>query len=369
MAAAHRAVHCGPANRGRYSAHMPEGHTIHALAERLNRAFAGHAIHASSPQGRFAGGAGELDGTEFLAAQAWGKHLLVEFAAERWLHVHLGLIGNFAVVPLPAQERGESPEQIPVTGTVRLRLVGPEHVADLRGPMTCALHTPEEIAAVVGKLGPDPLRSPALLPGTQEARAQEGRAQVPGGLEAQEHVPGTQVPDDEFVSRQQLATHLPAAQAGAPPAEAAWARIRRSGKPIAELLLDQHVVAGVGNVYRCEVLFRHRVDPRRPGRQLRERTWNALWEDLVELMPLGVAFGQILTMDDQVARAQQLLGSDELRAHTEALTGERLGEWFERRFFVYGREGEPCRVCGARIRAAAVGGRRLFWCGRCQRRR
>src|SRR5699024_10135770 len=129
MAAAHRAVHCGPANRGRYSAHMPEGHTIHALAERLNRAFAGHAIHASSPQGRFAGGAIELDGTEFLAAQAWGKHLLVEFAAERWLHVHLGLIGNFAVVPLPAQERGESPEQIPVTGTVRLRLVGPEHVA------------------------------------------------------------------------------------------------------------------------------------------------------------------------------------------------------------------------------------------------
>src|SRR5699024_7849541 len=257
---------CGTARRGRYSAPMPEGHTIHALAERLNRAFAGHAIHASSPQGRFAGGAGELDGTEFLAAHAWGKHLLIEFAAERWLHVHLGLIGNFAVVPLPAEERGESPEQIPVTGTVRLRLVGPEHVADLRGPMTCALCTPEEIAAVVGKLGPDPLRSPGLLPGTQEARPQAPAPQVP------------------------------APQAGTPPAEAAWARVRRSGKPIAELLLDQHVVAGVGNVYRCEVLFRHRVDPRRPGRELRKHTWNALWEDLVGLMPLGVVFGQILTM-------------------------------------------------------------------------
>src|SRR5699024_7214612 len=164
--------------------------------------------------------------------------------------------------------------------------------------------------------------------GSQGARARARGPQIPPGQQSATHLPGTQDPDD--------------------PAEAAWARIRRSAKPIAELLLDQHVVAGVGNVYRCEVLFRHRMDPRRPGRELRERTWNALWEDLVRLMPLGVAFGQILTMDDQVTQARQLLGSEELRAHTEALTGERLGEWFERRFFVYGREGEPCRVCGAR---------------------
>src|SRR5699024_2364664 len=143
---------------------MPEGHTIHALADRLNRAFAGTTVHASSPQGRFAAGAAQLDGTQFITAQAWGKHLLVEFAAERWLHVHLGLIGTFAVLPLTAEQRAAAPEDLPVTGTVRLRLVGSGHVADLRGPMTCALRTSEEVETLLAALGPDPLRAGEALP-------------------------------------------------------------------------------------------------------------------------------------------------------------------------------------------------------------
>ena len=55
--------------------------------------------------------------------------------------------------------------------------------------------------------------------------------------------------------------------------------------------MDQAVLAGVGNVYRCEVLFRHRVDPFRPGKEIRPTTWLAIWDDLVRLMPPGVAFG------------------------------------------------------------------------------
>lgn len=293
---------------------MPEGHTIHALAARLDRAFAAGPVHASSPQGRFAEGAALLDGQVLLGSQAWGKHLFCEFEADRWLHVHLGLIGLFPVLELPAALRGADPQAVPVTGAVRLRLLNETHVADLRGPMTCAVRTPEEIARVESTLGPDPLR-----------------------------------PDADPHS--------------------GWERVRRSRRPVAELLMDQRGLAGVGNVYRCEVLFRHRVDPLRPGRELRESTWMTLWHDLVELMPLGVVFGQILTMDDQISAARAQIAAGGVEEYTRSLTGERLGERFERRFFVYKRTGEPCLQCGSRVRAAPLAGRTLYWCGRCQRRR
>src|SRR5690606_22201290 len=76
---------------------MPEGHTLHALARDLTGAFAGTIPEVTSPQGRFAEGAALLDGHELVGARAWGKLLFVEFAAERILHVHLGLIGKFPV--------------------------------------------------------------------------------------------------------------------------------------------------------------------------------------------------------------------------------------------------------------------------------
>ena len=137
----------------------------------------------------------------------------------------------------------------------------------------------------------------------------------------------------------------------------------------AELLMDQAVLAGVGNVFRCEVLFRHRVDPFRPGKEIRPTTWLAIWDDLVTLMPLGVVFGQVLTMDDQVAEALTEIADGSAASHTAALTGARPGDRFERRFNLYKRTGEPCHVCGSQVRTQLVAGRNLFWCGRCQRRR
>ena len=80
----------------------------------------------------------------------------------------------------------------------------------------------------------------------------------------------------------------------------AWRRIVKSPRSIADLLMDQAVLAGVGNVYRSEILFRHRVDPWRPGRDIRPVTWRTLWRDLLLLMPIGVQLGQIITMRDQV---------------------------------------------------------------------
>jgi endonuclease-8 len=301
---------------------MPEGHTTHALAGRLNHGFARSPVAASSPQGRFDEGAALLDGLTLVDASAWGKHLFVEFEGERWLNVHLGLIGKFSVrrhhpdlVAEPDPARSGMPEpQVPVEGQVRLRLLNDTWVGDLRGPTVCAVVTPEKVDQIQARLGPDPLR-PDADPG------------------------------------------------------AALHRISRSARPIAELLMDQAVLAGVGNVYRCEVLFRHRVDPFRPGREIRPTTWRAIWDDLVALMPLGVAFGQILTMDDQVADALAGVADGSAATHTAAVSGARLGDHFERRFYLYKRTGEPCRVCGSRVRTQLVAGRNLFWCGRCQRRR
>jgi endonuclease VIII len=297
---------------------MPEGHTIHALAARLDHAFAGSPVAVSSPQGKFADGAAVLDGLTVVDACAWGKHLFVQFEQERWLNVHLGLIGRFTVVPHhidsdPARP-GPADSGIPVEGQVRLRLVNHAWVGDLRAPTVCAVVTPEEVGQVQARLGPDPLR------------------------------PGA---DPDLALR----------------------RISRSSRPIAELLMDQAVLAGVGNVYRCEVLFRHRVDPFRPGREIRATTWLAIWDDLVALMALGVVFGQVLTIDDQVAQAQAEVADGSAAVHTVAVTGASPGDRFERRFYLYKRTGQPCRVCGSTVRTQLVAGRNLFWCGRCQRRR
>ena len=275
---------------------MPEGHTLFALARDLDRAFAGTSPEASSPQGRFAAGAALLSGREFVHATSWGKHLFAEFDGDAWLHVHLGLIGTFTI------DQVSYAGELPVVGQVRLRLATSEHVADLRGPNLCAVITPEQVEAVRSGLGPDPLH-----------------------------------PD--------------------PDPEVAWRRIARSSKGIGELLMDQSVLAGVGNVYRCEVLFRQRVNPFRPGREIRRSTWDALWLDLVQLLPLGVATGRIVTVAEQVEQVQAALA-----AGRSARLGERI-------FYVYKRKGEPCLVCGSRVRSQVVAGRNLFWCGRCQRRR
>ncbi len=266
---------------------MPEGHTLHRLANTLNRAFTGTAPRASSPQGRFADSAAELDGVDYGEAYAHGKHLFVAFADERWLHVHLGLIGKFTVGPLR-----------PPVGAVRLRLATDEIAGDLRGPIVCALRTGDEVAAQIAQLGPDPLRGDA---------------------------------DPEL----------------------AWARIHRSKRSIAALLMDQKILSGVGNVYRAEALFRARVDPFRPGNEIRRASWDAIWTDLVELMPLGVSRGRIDTLRD-----------DHLVEYRAANPGKRRG-----RVYAYRRTGQPCYVCGSPIRTELVAGRNLFWCGRCQRRR
>ncbi len=276
---------------------MPEGHTLHRLAGHLQETFAGRAVRVSSPQGRFAEAATLLDGEVLTGAEAWGKHLFVAFPSDRHVHVHLGLYGVFAVHPAV----DTVPEPV---GQVRLRLVAggddrPAAYADLRGATACELLTGDQRDAVVARQGPDPLRADAD-------------------------------PDR------------------------AWERIRGSRAPIGGLLMDQTVLAGVGNVYRAELLFRHRIDPQRPGRTLRVGQWRAMWEDLVVLMAEGVRTGRIDTV--RPAHTPEAMGRPPRR-------DDHGGE-----VYVYRRHGQPCLVCGASVRTAELQQRNLFWCPRCQPR-
>ena len=216
---------------------MPEGHTLHRVAAELNQGLADQIVTSSSPQGRFSLGAARVDGHRFVDAEAWGKHVLVRFdgVAER-VHVHLGLFGRWTITHA---------EDVPVVGEVRWRLRGGSLLAELRGPTACELLTPKEAAALLARLGPDPLRGDA-------------------------------------------------------DPERAWDRISTSRAPLATLLMDQGVVAGIGNVYRAEVLFRHRLPPDLPGRELDRSTWDAVWADLVMLMRDGVRSGQTGTTREHV---------------------------------------------------------------------
>ena len=270
---------------------MPEGHVIHRLANGLSGAFGGKLVRVTSPQGRFAESAALLDGRRFLVAEAFGKHLFCEIGESSLVHIHLGLIGKLRLT---------GPQPLLSPDTLRLRIETPDAVAELRGPQTCALVTPGERDAVAAGLGPDPLRADA-------------------------------------------------------DPERGWLRVSRSERPIASLLLDQRVAAGVGNIFRCEVLFRQRLHPLTPGRALTRQRWRRIWADLLELMPPSVDSGRIDTVRYQ---------------HTPEATGRpprvdaHGGE-----VYVYRRAGMACLVCGQRVSARGLEGRNLYWCNRCQRAR
>ena len=110
--------------------------------------------------------------------------------------------------------------------------------------------------------------------------------------------------------------------------------------------MDQAVVAGVGNVYRAEVLFRHRLDPMRPGNTVRRSSFERLWHDLVLLMADGVRTGRIETV--HVRTDPDLVG----RVQQAPTAGD--GDPDDSPVFVYRRQGEPCLVCGSRVRTAGA---------------
>ncbi|MEV8238898.1 DNA-formamidopyrimidine glycosylase family protein [Microbacterium testaceum] len=278
---------------------MPEGHSVHRIARQFARNIVGRTVSASSPQGRFVEGASVIDGREAIDVRAVGKQMFLAFDGDVWLRVHLGMYGawdfsgeiavdatiasangrmghtdqrgtviddnpildaagenSLSSIGAPRRTRVRMSEQTtgleeqvewppPVVGAVRLRLLTEATCADLRGPTACVLQSPDEVAATIAKLGPDPLVDDVT----------EG--------------------EERFV-----------------------ATVRKKPTAIGLLLMDQSVVSGIGNVYRAEILFRARQNPHTPGRDVPEDVVREMWRDWVRLLSIGVETGQMMTMDD-----------------------------------------------------------------------
>jgi endonuclease VIII len=326
---------------------MPEGHSVHRIARQFSLHFVGKTCAVSSPQGRFAPGAAQLDGRTMIAARAVGKQMFLEFEGDLFLRVHLGLYGawDFAGdistdatmrsangrigqtnqhgtdvaddagedsltsigAPRRARYRMAESEKIedPIenfppdpVGQVRVRILTEDAVADLRGPTACTVETPLMVQKALDKLGPDPMNDDG--------------------------------PDAEktFVEN-----------------------VRKRNVAIGQLLMDQSVVSGIGNVYRAELLFRARMSPFRLGTKVTVAQAKALWQDWSKLLHDGVRIGQMMTMDD--------LSKDEYAAAMKSR---------DDRHWVYHRAGLPCRVCGTNIAMEEMAGRKLYWCPKDQKK-
>ena len=260
---------------------MPEGHTIHRLAADLERSLTGGPVRATSPQGRFDNGAARIDGQPIDRAEAYGKHLFCSWPDGSVLHIHLGLIGKFRSVPVDV-DPGD---------TIRLRLESKTDAWHLTGPQTCAIITPQDRDAVTTRLGPDPLRRGSTRKAT-------------------------------FVER-----------------------LRATKRPLGVALLDQHVIAGIGNVYRAELLFLIGVNPERPACDLSVKDAELLWDLTVDQLRRGRKWNRIVTVD----------GDD---------VGFRVTNRIERddALYAYKREGQPCRRCHDEITQISLGGRSTWYC-------
>jgi endonuclease-8 len=304
---------------------MPEGNEIHRWAERHAAAFAGKAVRVDGPQGRFTD-SDVLDGRKLLRVRAVGKHLGYDFGKDRILHVHLGLQGDFtegsgalpavkgalrlrmwsdAAVQKPTHDDKAVMNGAPSSvvskrhgwyseddGTGHLRA---EQIAwvELRGPMDCSVYTEAQWERLLERLGPDPLNGDSV--------------------------------------------------------DKALERIAKSKKPVGLLLMEQDVVAGIGNIFRAELLFRAGLSPFVAGRDVDAKVVKKIWKDAVVLMRAGMVDRRIVT-----TRAKD-------RPHAE---GQALKE---EAHYVYRRQGRPCFVCGTKVRKMEnFAGRNLYWCEVCQ---
>jgi endonuclease VIII len=201
------------------------------------------------------------------------------------VHVHLGLYGWFTL-----KKVGEG---LP-SHTTRLRLQNDEYTSDLIGPTKCELVTQEQMNLIISKLGPDPIHEDA---------------------------------DAELV----------------------WNNVVKSKKSIASLLMNQSVVAGIGNVYRAELLFRSQLNPTTPGFMMNRDKFDEIWQDARALLRIGAVDGRIKTVNPQY------------------LTNEEKAVGGHAQFsYVYKRTGFPCRICFTEIEQSTVDGRKLYWCPKCQ---
>ena len=293
---------------------MPEGNEIHRWAALHTAAFAGKKVRLDAPNGRFLD-AGLLDRKVLRQVLAVGKHLGFDFGRDRILHVHLGMYGDFTV------GAGALP---PERGALRLRLWDPLAIR--------ANHSPSLVAPRVGYRDDDGSR------GTDGASIAWSELRGPTDCSVFSQAKWTAL----------LARLGPDPLNGDPAARFVQAAISRK-TPIGTLLMDQTVAAGVGNIFRAEVLFRWKLSPFRSGKEVPEVTLKAMWKDLRPLMQAAMVDRRIVTTRPR-----------------DRPTKKRGIALKEEAHYVYRRQGKPCWICGTLIRTEVLAGRNLFWCTVCQ---
>lgn len=265
---------------------MPEGHTIHKIAKDHGKLLNGHGVGVSSPQGRFASDAERVDGAVLERIEPHGKHLFYHWSTGEVGHVHLGLFGKFKV-----HKGGTRPEP---SGACRMRLTTNDVTIDLAGPTACTIDDPSVRKEILARLGPDPIK-PRQKP------------------------------------------------------QKMYDKITKSKRGIGDLLMDQSVVAGVGNVYRAEALFVCGIHPLRPGKDLDPAELEALWATITGMLRQGVKDGRILTVP-----------RDE--------SGVPRGKRIPRAEATYAYKRDHCLRCGSEIEHLDIQNRTSYHCPICQPR-
>ncbi len=269
---------------------MPEGQVSHRNALRFDAALTGHPlvrVEAPEPRLRDQRLPERLAGDVVTGAEAIGKHHLLRFGSGRVLVSHLMMSGVWRLLPS---------SRAPRPGGLFLALWTQYHVAALyRCPSVRLLEPGEPMPRAVTGTGPDLL----------------GADVDPG-----------------------------------PAAAAALGRLEPT-RQVGDALMDQRVVAGIGNIYKSETCFLTGIDPWRPVGDLSDAEAAALGAEAARLLALGVADrGPIRTWRPPDAPP-----------------------WARERTWVYGRRGRPCRRCGTPIRSRGQGdaNRTTYWCPTCQR--
>jgi len=134
--------------------------------------------------------------------------------------------------------------------------------------------------------------------------------------------------------------------------------LKRSRQPIKVKLLDQSLVAGIGNIYASEALFRAGISPRRPANRLTRPQTAKLWLAIREVLATAVAEGSTVPLNFSAHAADGLY-------YYGSAAGER--DFYTERLRVYDRSGKPCEVCRTPIRRIVQAARSTFFCPHCQK--
>lgn len=259
---------------------MPEGDSYARAAARLRPVLVGHTLLAVDGAPAVRRWASRLAGKRVTGIRTHGKHLLIDVEGDLTIHTWLGMPGSWTVLGSGRRLPGDP-------GAVRLALTTATHVAVCVAAPVVEVERRWVVDRGLERLGPDVLAAEFDWPAYRERAAA-----------------------------------LP------------------SSTPVSDLLVDQRVLAGVGNEYRCEVLFLERLHPLTP---------------IGALGPDGV--------DRLAARARRLMVPN-----ANGSGPRRLGDGLAGGTWVYRRAGRQCRRCGAVVVSAPLGtpARTVWWCPSCQ---